>query len=300
MTMRIIQPGLSTILVAEPHPGLRARGIAPQGPADQTAFCMLNNLLGNPPGTPALEMTLQGPVLQFTDSATLGIVGAPFEIVLDQQRYPTNRLFRVAAGQIVRFVPPKVGCRAYMGIAGGFRASRPLYSPLKTGDVFRTPTESSAKLKGFLPEDWLNFTYSHTYHLRVVYGLQTHQFKNNLSDMFSGDYIAQASSNRMGIRLNGRPLIYQGGELTSEPVAQGAIQITHNQQPIILGVDAQTIGGYPKIAHVIQADCDQLAHVQPGDRIRFTEVSLEEAQNALQDIRLRAAQFIDVLVESRK
>ena len=84
----------------------------------------------------------------------------------------------------------------------------------------------------------------------------------------------------MGIRLAGPSLERRPGELTSEPVAPGAVQITNDGRPVVLGVDGQTIGGYPKIAHVIRADLDRLAQLRPGGHVRFRLVSPDETAAA--------------------
>jgi allophanate hydrolase subunit 2 len=90
----------------------------------------------------------------------------------------------------------------------------------------------------------------------------------------------------MGLRLKGEPLARRPGELVSEAVAPGAVQVTNDGLPVVLGVDGQTIGGYPKVAHVIRADLDLLAQLRPGQRVRFARASLEEAEAAA---RARAA-----------
>jgi antagonist of KipI len=89
----------------------------------------------------------------------------------------------------------------------------------------------------------------------------------------------------MGVRLDGPPLTLPKRELVSEPVAPGAIQITNDGLPIVLGVDGQTIGGYPKVAHVIAADLDALGQLRPGDTIRFVQVTEEEAEATAADRR---------------
>ena len=75
----------------------------------------------------------------------------------------------------------------------------------------------------------------------------------------------------------------RAGELVSEAVAPGAVQVTNDGLPVVLGVDGQTIGGYPKIAHVIRADLDWLAQLRPGDRVRFLRVTIEEAEQAARE-----------------
>src|SRR5262249_61631977 len=86
------------------------------------------------------------------------------------------------------------------------------------------------------------------------------------------------ASNRMGLRLRGAPLSLPQRELVSEPVCPGTVQVTRDGQCIILGVDGQTFGGYPKIAQVISADLDLLGQLRPGDRVRMQRVTLGEAE----------------------
>src|SRR5262249_51448211 len=86
-------------------------------------------------------------------------------------------------------------------------------------------------------------------------------------------------SNRMGLRLHGEPLTMPARELVSEPVCPGAVQVTSNGQCILLGVDGQTIGGYPKIAQVISTDLDKLGQLRPADPVVFQRVSLDEAES---------------------
>jgi allophanate hydrolase subunit 2 len=99
----------------------------------------------------------------------------------------------------------------------------------------------------------------------------------NPDALTTGEYVVNMNSNRMGLRLNGPMLERRPGELVSEAVAPGAMQITNEGQPIILGVDGQTIGGYPKVAHLILADLDRLAQLRPGMPIGFTLVTPAEA-----------------------
>jgi antagonist of KipI len=96
----------------------------------------------------------------------------------------------------------------------------------------------------------------------------------------------------MGVRLDGPPLTLPKRELVSEPVAPGAIQITNDGKPIVLGVDGQTIGGYPKIAHVILADLDVLGQLRPGDEVRFVRVTEAEAEAAAAERRAELRRWL--------
>jgi allophanate hydrolase subunit 2 len=107
------------------------------------------------------------------------------------------------------------------------------------------------------------------------------------------------ASNRMGLRLHGPPLRLPERELVSEPVCPGTVQVTRDGQCIILGVDGQTIGGYPKVAQVISADLDRLGQLRPGDRVCFQRMELVEAEVAYHEkqaalrawlVRLRTAE----------
>ncbi len=107
---------------------------------------------------------------------------------------------------------------------------------------------------------------------------------------FGQEYRVAPASNRMGVRLTGEPLTRRPGELVSEPVAPGAVQVTNDGLPVVLGADGQTIGGYPKVAHVARADLDAVGQLRPGAAVRFERVTLEGAAAAAADraARLRA------------
>jgi antagonist of KipI len=112
--------------------------------------------------------------------------------------------------------------------------------------------------------------------LRAADGPQAGWFSRE--SFFSQEFRVVPASNRMGMRLEGAPLAVPNRELTSEPVCPGSVQVIHDGQCIVIGVDGQTIGGYPKIAQVIAADLDKLGQLRPDDRIRFQAVSLAEAE----------------------
>jgi antagonist of KipI len=98
----------------------------------------------------------------------------------------------------------------------------------------------------------------------------------------AASYQVTPAINRMGLRLAGPPLELPAREIVSEPVCPGAVQVTRDGQCIILGIDGQTIGGYPKVAQVITADLDKLAQLRPGATITFESVTLAEAEELYQ------------------
>ena len=115
--------------------------------------------------------------------------------------------------------------------------------------------------------------------LRVVEGSEWDEFVPEAQAAFWGEpFKVTAKADRMGARLEGAELKRTNQwELPSEAVAPGAVQVAHDGQPIVLLGDCQTVGGYPKIAHVITVDLPKAAQLRPNDTVRFEEVTLAEA-----------------------
>lgn len=301
MSLRLIHPGLTSLLVDAGRPRSRSLGVPVGGAADRTALAIGNALVGNPANTLALEFTLAGPVLR-AEHPTAGVVfGAPFPISIEGKPIEAGTTFTLAAGRELRIGGTASGTRGYLCVAGGFDAPSILGSgsslePLKAGEVL-VCASSQCEPRG------LGFAALPRGTIRVLPGPQREWFPD--ARFFTQTYEVTSASNRMGLRLKGEPLTRTPGELVSEAVAPGAIQITNDGQPVVLGVDGQTIGGYPKVAHVIRADLDSLAQLRPGERIQFRLVSGEEAEQAAKDrtelvrgwlARLRAADRVPMLL----
>jgi biotin-dependent carboxylase-like uncharacterized protein len=130
--------------------------------------------------------------------------------------------------------------------------------------------------------------------LRVMIGPQPEHFSPLGMGHFLGEaYAVTEGTDRMGARLAGPAVEHSalGADIMSEGLAPGSIQVPGDAQPIVLGVDAQTIGGYPKIATVIAADMARVGQFLPGRTVRFAAVTLEEARaaRAVVEARLAAA-----------
>ncbi|HEU5400735.1 MAG TPA: hypothetical protein VFU86_05220, partial [Terriglobales bacterium] len=128
--------------------------------------------------------------------------------------------------------------------------------------------------------------------IRVTKGPQLYLFREDALAQFCGsEYVVTEQSNRLGLRLSGPALLpFSRAELVTEGVSLGAIQIPPNGQPIVLFVDQQTTGGYPKLANVIAADLHSIGQLRPRDTVRFEVVSVEEAIQALRDQELKLAE----------
>jgi len=279
MGLHVLEPGLYSLLVGRPRSGSRHLGVPVGGPADSAACALGNALLGNPTYTLALEITLLGPTLRATTPLAGVVFGAAFQLSGSRA---VGRIFNLADGDVLKIGGTASGCRAYLCVAGGFAGPEILGSdsalePIRQGDALACGASNWKPRWGAGEVDFDTAT------LRVLPGPQRDWFPN--SQFFNRTYTVSAASNRMGVRLVGSPLTRPPRELASEPVSPGAVQITNDGLPVILGVDGQTIGGYPKIAHVIRADLDALGQLRPGSSVRFIDTRSAEAEAAYQSKR---------------
>ena len=276
MSLLVLDPGLASRIVDFGRPRARSLGVPVGGAADRRSLAFGNALLGNPLDAPALEVTLQGPHLRATHDLAAVVFGAPFELNCGGERIEAGHTFMIHAGEELHLGATGQGMRAYLCLRGGFHAdpilgSRSSLQPLRAGEelacsVSRLHTFSCPDLQPHFPTTWS---------LRVVPGLQASWF--NEAEFYRQTFTITPASDRMGLRLSGEVLTLPERELISEPVCPGALQVTRDGQGILLGVDGQTIGGYPKIAQVIQADLDALGQLRPGNKLSFTKITLAEA-----------------------
>jgi antagonist of KipI len=282
MSLRVLEPGLQSLLVDRGRPHSRSLGVSVGGAADRWSLALGNALVGNSPNQTALEIAIAGPTLQ-ADADVAGIVfGAPFEVSSDRQQLTANKSFNLCAGEIVRVRGCRQSMRAYLCVAGGFSSPMILdsHSALTSIQVGQ-PMACSSK---YLPSRSIHesalasLRIAQPQILRFLPGAQASWF--DMTEFTSQSFTTTPASNRMGIRLRGKPLTRPKREMISEPVCPGTVQVTNDGQCILLGVDGQTIGGYPKIAQIISADLDCLAQIRPGETVHFAQVSLNEAENA--------------------
>ncbi|MGL4553604.1 MAG: biotin-dependent carboxyltransferase family protein [Gemmataceae bacterium] len=272
MTLRVLSPGLHSLVVDGGRPRTRSLGVPVGGAADRFALAVGNALVGNPPDAAALEITLAGPTV--VADVTLGCVvfGAPFDL----GPHHAGTTFTLRPGDVLKVGGTRAGARAYLCVAGGIDApavlgSRTGLRPVAAGDVLPC-REGRAAGRSVPPMPQPPF-------LRVLPGPHAALFP----DAGLGDraYRVSAAADRMGVRFEGPPLSVPG-ELPSEPACPGAVQVTRDGQCILLGVDGQTIGGYPKVAQVIAADLDAVGQLRPGQAVTFRAVTPAEASSAWQ------------------
>jgi biotin-dependent carboxylase-like uncharacterized protein len=230
-----------------------------------------NALVGNPPDTPAVELTLLGPTLRAETDTGCVVFGAPFHITRDGQPMGHNHTFTLRAGEVLKVGGTPTGCRAYLCVAGGVPLPA-VPTPLAAGDVLAC---GESRVRGRSIVFRSHARGEERIALRALPGPQRDWFPDD--SFFTRTWTVGEASDRMGVRLVGEPIPKRPGELTSEPVAAGAVQVTHDGRPIVLGVDGQTIGGYPKVAHVVRADLDRVGQLRPGDAVRFVLVTAADA-----------------------
>jgi antagonist of KipI len=296
-------PGLLTTVQDLGREGFGPRGVSPSGAADPVALRLGNRLVGNPESAAALEMTLLGGTFVFPEGAIIALTGADSGATLDDSPISLWTSAEVKPGQTLRTGTTRSGARCYLCVAGGIdekpflgSASTHLLSglgghegrALRKGDLLkiadtsgpfgkRTPfckkTVAANALKHLQPRKVL----------RVTPGPQRNLFPDAAQKIFyDGIYRVTEESNRMGLRLEGAPLpADELGEMITEGVSLGAVQITPAGLPIILFVEQQTTGGYPKIANVISADFSSLGQLRPRDEIRFELVDWDTARQLL-------------------
>jgi biotin-dependent carboxylase-like uncharacterized protein len=277
MSLKLLTPGWGTRVVDLGRPRTRSLGVPYGGAADRTSLMLGNALVGNPTNTAGLEICGSGPTLRAECDLACVVFGAPFDLAGPPANLRANVTFTIPEGKELRIGGTPRGMRTYFCVRGGLDVpdilgSRSGLEPLEAGAILSC---QPGRIGGrFLPagifESW-----NQTDPLRVLPGGQFARF--DPAEFFGQEFTVAPASDRMGLRLKGNPLTFQPAEITSEPVCPGTVQVTRDGQCIILGVDGQTIGGYPKIAHVIAADLDRLGQMRPGQPLRFALIDLDEA-----------------------
>lgn len=301
---RVLRPGWLTTIQDLGRPGYQRFGMPVGGAMDQLALRIANRLVGNPDGAAALEMTVQGPELEFDQEAVIALAGADLSPVIDGRPVQIGRALAVARGARLAFGERRSGARAYLAVAGGLAVAPQLHSrsthvrsgtgghagrALCAGDALACgpPGAGARRWIGEALPASLTPLYTAEPVLRIVRGPQAVDFSDDAcAALVQAPYRLTPHSDRMGYRLFGQPLEASGASgLISDAVPLGALQVPPDRQPILMMADRQTTGGYPKIAVVISADLPLAAQMLPGQTLRFRFVEPDEARAALREER---------------
>lgn len=310
MSMKILKPGLQSSIQDGGRPGMMRWGLSRGGAADTFAMALANLLLDNPLDHPCIEVALTGPTIEFTQSLSIAVCGACFDLQLNDAPVANDRVIRVRTGDTLTFGKLQSGARAYLALAADIDLA-PIQGSLAThliagfgglhGAAFRAGDLIPLRCRRQVAERSLPRRYCLDYRtrplLRVVAGAESALFAAAATDSFyRGQFSVSSQSNRMGIRLSGEPLTTeQLPQVVSSGLCPGTVQVPPNGLPIISFVEGQTIGGYPRLAHVISADLHRLGQLQASDRVDFEPVDQRTALRILRNKHKVLGDLIDTL-----
>ncbi|WP_370600771.1 biotin-dependent carboxyltransferase family protein [Pseudomonas nitroreducens] len=293
MSLKVLACGPLCLLQDGGRHGWQGLGVSPGGPADKHAAAWANRLLGNAPDAVLLEIALGGAELEAQVDTWLALSGAELPLSLDGEPLLAWSRFRVRAGQRLKLGFARAGQRAYLAVAGGFRAEPVLGSvstqtrerlgglagngqPLAMGDVLTCVADDERFTRGASVPWPYQPDYREAPILRLLPGPDTFTDEQRQA-FFDQPWRISQQSDRMGVRLRGEALGAPRRQW-SLGVVEGAIQVPPDGQPIILLADRQTMGGYPLLGVLHPLDIGRLAQCPAHSEVRFTEASVEQAQ----------------------
>lgn len=276
--------------------GVRHLGITQGGALDWVAMQQANWLLGNAADAAVIEIPLGGLQLHVQSGGWLALTGADLNAKLDEQPLVPGQAFQLRHGQTLQLNSPKRGVRAYLATPGGFAAD-PVMGAVATvmrehlGGVHgngrglhngdRLQGNASDATPRTLPTGALWYPGNEVV-LDLIPGAQIAGFAGaSLFAAFNQSWTLDQRADRMGMRLTGPALRYQGQALISEGIPLGAVQVPPDGQPIILMNDRQTIGGYPRLGAVTPLSLARLAQCAPGQKVRLRVASQEAARREM-------------------
>ncbi|HEX4632057.1 MAG TPA: biotin-dependent carboxyltransferase family protein [Chthoniobacterales bacterium] len=323
MNISVRSAGFLTSVQDLGRTGFRRSGVSLSGALDAHSLRVANVLVGNEENAAGLEVTFGTVRLAFADDRLVAWCGGPFSVRIGEENIAPGHIRFVGKDNELTMIAPNSGGRAWLAISGGIDVPLVLGSrstdlrgkfgghegrALRDGDVLsldkeRRFTNRREKTDGGLaatdakrrpgfqsaapwgaPATWARIAPDRIA-LRIVKGIDWDLFRSEAQQSLgSSAFNVTPDSDRMGVRLEGPELQRtESSDLLSEAVAPGTLQVPPNGQPILLLGDCQTIGGYPKIAHVITVDLPIAAQLSPGATVRFQEASLAEAQALLHE-----------------
>jgi allophanate hydrolase len=312
--IRVIAPGLQTTVQDSGRIGYQDIGVPVSGPLDRISFRLSNALVGNARNTPALEMLIQGPTCEvLADSIRVALVGCGASMEVRSRNTAMiagGQSVRLSRGDVFRIGPLGDSVCAYLAIEGGLDVPTVLGSTstyirgaiggfqgrrLQKDDVvpLRLAAADERGERALRQPLGLGFDQP----VRVVLGPQADYFTDDAVQTFlSSEYVVSAQADRMGFRLDGPALAHvKGYNIVSDGLVPGSIQVPGSGRPIIMMVDNQTTGGYPKIATVISADIPVVGRRRPGRKIRFASVDVRTAERLRNEQEAALRQEIDGL-----
>ncbi|WP_433463067.1 biotin-dependent carboxyltransferase family protein [Spirillospora sp. CA-128828] len=279
--IEVVRPGPLATVQDLGRPGHAHLGVPRSGAADERALRLANRLVGNPEGVAGVELTFGGATLRFHEPAWIAVAGAPAPFSVDGRAFGTHAPCYVAAGGVVDVGTPRSGLRTYLAVRGGVTVDAVLGSrstdllsglgPAPLAACDRLPVGSAKGLDDITVDIAPTSPMPETPVLRIVAGPRDDWFTDEaMATLTSTRYEVSTDSNRVGVRLNGPPLARaREGELGSEGMVTGSLQVPPSGLPIIFLADHPTTGGYPVVAVLDPTAVADAAQLRPGQMLRF-------------------------------
>jgi biotin-dependent carboxylase-like uncharacterized protein len=285
--LEVVAPGPLTTVQDLGRRGVAQLGVPRAGALDLPAYRLGNRLLGNPEGAAALETTLGGVAVRALAPVMAAVTGAPAAVTVDGRPAPWGAAVRIPAGAVLAVGRATHGVRSYLAFAGGIAVPPVLGSrsadllsglgppPLAAGDrlpLGARPAPVAVPVDGPVPVA-LPGPPSELV-LRLAPGPRADWFGPDVFlDLARAVYRVSAASNRVGLRTEGPPVRrIREGELPSEGMVLGAVQVPPDGRPVVFLADHPTTGGYPVVGVVPEEDLAAAAQAVPGVRVRFVPV----------------------------
>lgn len=285
MTLRVIRAGLQTSIQGGPRTGFRHLAVPAGGAADTLSLALANRLVDNEPDEAGLEISLSGASFECDDRLVVAVTGAEASIAINGDAADMHATLRLNPGDRLDIGAARSGARSYLAIGGRFGVPVVLGSrstcmaahfgglggrPLADGDV--VPVVATEPPQDLHTPDAFRFAPSSSPLLRAV------PMPGVDSDaLFDSKLEVSARADRMGVQLARLPLATPGN-LTSQPVFPGGVQLPPDGQPFLLGVDAQTTGGYALLANVARVDRHRIGQLRPGHSLGFARCDAAQAR----------------------
>ena len=278
MSLEVLVVGALATVQDAGRPGLAHLGVPRAGWLDPPAARLANRLVGNPDHLAVLEVAVGGLSLRTDAACWVAVTGAPCQVSVAGRAAGHGRPERLQAGAVLELGPATAGVRSYLAVAGGIAVDPVLGSRatdtlawvgpprveggtrLPVGDPLGTPRAADVPAP------------TRPGPLRVHPGPRADWLTADALDVLCGaPYAVAADSDRVGLRLDGPPLRRsRDGELPSEGMVLGAVQVPPDGRPVVFLADHPTTGGYPVLAVVDAADLARCAQLRPGDEVRFS------------------------------
>ncbi|WP_454050764.1 5-oxoprolinase subunit B/C family protein [Cellulomonas sp. Marseille-Q8402] len=279
-TVEVLAPGVLALLQDRGRPGLAAVGVGRSGAADLGALRLANRLVGNAPDAAVLEVLLGGVELRFPRGGVVALAGAEVPAWVGGTPVAPHAATRVPPGGVLRTGHATRGLRVTVAVRGGIDVAPVLGSrsadqlsgigpaPLRAGDVLLVGRRvvEAAQPWADPPRAWDDPAVLH-----VRPGPRADWFPPDALDRFcAATYTVTPASNRVAVRLDGPPVRrLERGELPSEPLVPGSVQVPPDGRPVVFGADHPVTGGYPVLAVVEPGSRDRAAQLRPGDAVTF-------------------------------